>query len=194
VVDFHAALPGEYFVVDAVLSAVAARKLGVAWNPIVDTIRNYRPLSMRWNRHAWFGVHTVNDAYNSNPVSVRSAIQAFLEEPANGKRWLVLAGMLELGTDEKAIHLKLGKYVSKLPGLNLITVGSRGTWIAEGALEAGMSDENIHSCKDTGAAADLLLRVLHKGDAVLFKASRSEAVEVVLEQWIKLKEAQNEKS
>lgn len=194
VIDFHAALPGEYFVIDAVLSAVAARKLGVGWNPIIDTIRNYRPLSMRWNRHAWFGVHTVNDAYNANPVSVRAAIQAFLEEPAEGKRWLVLAGMLELGSDEKEIHEDLGAFVSRRPGLNLVVVGARGAWIAEGAIRAGMSGNHVHPCENIGEAAALLHGKLNRGDAVLFKASRSEAVESVLEEWIKLKEAEDEES
>jgi len=194
VVDFHAALPGEYFVVDAVLSAVAARKLGVGWNPIIDTIKNYRPLSMRWNRHAWFGIHTVNDAYNANPVSVRAAIQAFLEEPAEGRRWLVLAGMLELGSDEQQIHEKLGEYIARIPGLKLVAVGSRGEWIASGAIAAGVPEEVVSRCEDTDSAANLLDAELSRGDAVLFKASRSEAIEQVLQKWIKLKETRDEES
>jgi len=194
IVDMMAALPGEYFITDAVLSAASARALGVGWPVIRDAIQHYQPLSMRWNRHLWFGIHTVNDAYNANPVSVRAAIKAFLEEPAGGRRWLVLAGMLELGADERRIHHELGAFIAQYPGLQLITVGTKGSWIAEGAANVNGYRAQVQAMPDTAAAARFLRDHLKAGDAVLFKASRGEAVEKVLREWIQLKEAQDERA
>jgi len=194
IVDMTAALPGEYFIMDAALSAASARAFGVGWTVIRDAIRHYQPLSMRWNRHLWFGVHTVNDAYNANPVSVRAAIKAFLEEPAEGQRWLVLAGMLELGAEERRIHHELGAFIAQYPGLQLVTVGAKGAWIAEGAVNVNGYRAHVQVMPDAAAAARLLNDHLKPGDAVMFKASRGEAVENVLREWIQLKEAQNERA
>jgi len=191
-VDMTAALPGEYFIMDAALSAAAVRALGVGWPVIRDAIQHYQPLNMRWNRHLWFGVHTVNDAYNANPVSIRAAINAFLEEPVEGQRWLVLAGMLELGVEERRIHHELGAFIARYPGLKLVTVGTRGSWIAEGAANVNGYRAQVQVMPDTSSAAGFLEKNLKTGDAVLFKASRGEAVENVLREWIQLKEAHHE--
>jgi len=191
VVELQTALPGDYFVLDAALSAAAARVMEVPWAVIRHAIQYYRPLALRWNRHTWFGVHTVNDAYNANPVSLRAAVQAFMEEPAEGSRWLVLAGMLELGAGEAAIHRSIGEHIARCHGLHLVTVGPRGAWIAEGAAAAGMPRERMHVMADHAAAAEWLDRVLAPGDAVLFKASRGESVEAVLEAWKKRRGAES---
>jgi UDP-N-acetylmuramoyl-tripeptide--D-alanyl-D-alanine ligase len=178
-----AALPGDYFVLDAVLAAATARELGVAWPVIQHAIQHYRPLSMRWNRHLERGVHIVNDAYNANPVSMRAAIQAFLEEPVSGARWLVLGGMRELGADEERIHRELGLFIAARPGVRLVTVGARGAWIAAGARASGGSAESLVEAADAEAAAGVLHARVKAGDAVLFKGSRGEAVEQVWQAW-----------
>jgi UDP-N-acetylmuramyl pentapeptide synthase len=194
VFEFIAALPGEYFVMDAALCVATARALGVHWPVIRDAIQFYQPLSMRWNRHTYHGVHTINDAYNANPVSIRAAIEAFMEETVAGKRWLVLAGMLELGSDEKNIHMDIGAFVARFPSLRLLTVGERGGWIAEGALSAGLNKENIFKTTSSEEAARTLYQSLKPNDAVLFKASRGEAVETVLCGWKKMMEDHHEGS
>jgi UDP-N-acetylmuramyl pentapeptide synthase len=63
-------------------------------------------------------------------------------------------------------------------------VGELGAEIATGAMEAGMSPDAIRITggKDTYAAtADYLRSILREGDHVLFKASRSMALETVVE-------------
>jgi UDP-N-acetylmuramoyl-tripeptide--D-alanyl-D-alanine ligase len=189
VVELKASLPGAYFVLDAALAAAAARVMGVPWPVICNAVQFYQPLSMRWNLHTWFGMHTVNDAYNANPVSIRAAVQAFMEEPAAGKRWLVLGGMLELGADEQKIHREAGAAIAHLRDVQLVTVGMRGAWLAEGAAAAGKPAQEIHIMPDHESAARLLDAHLVSGDALLLKASRGESVERVLEIWKQLRQA-----
>lgn len=191
--EFIAALSGEYFVQDAALCVATTRALGIGWPVIRDAIQFYQPLALRWNRHTYFGIYTVNDAYNANPVSIRAAIEAFMEEPVSGCRWLVLAGMLELGPNERQIHREIGAFVARHPSLRLMTVGHRGAWIAEGAIAGGMNRELISAVDNASAAAQVLFEKLAKHDAVLFKASRGEAVETVLREWKKLMEAHHER-
>jgi len=182
--EFEASLPGAYFVMDVALAAAAARALGVPWSVIRHAVYHYQPLAMRWNRQPIHDVHIINDAYNANPVSMVAAAEAFLEEPVQGRRWMVLGGMLELGRDEAEIHRSTGAKIARLGGeMSLVTVGARGVWIAEGARNAGFPAERIHVMEDHAAAATGLSRLAGRKDAVLFKASRGEAVEKVIELW-----------
>jgi len=180
----EATLPGLYFVMDVALAAAAARALQVPWEVITHAVRHYQPLSMRWNRQRMHDILVINDAYNANPVSMVAAAEAFLEEPVEGRRWLVLGGMLELGQDEETIHRATGAKIAALGShFSLVAVGSRGVWLAEGARAAGLPAARIHIMKDHAAAAAALAKSIHGNDAVLFKASRGEAVEKVLELW-----------
>jgi len=188
VVILQAALPGAYFVQDAALAAAVARQLGVGWPVIQHAIQHYQPLSMRWNRHHHNGILLINDAYNANPVSMRAAVQAFLEETVTGTRWLVLGGMRELGPDEVQIHHELGAFVSGGGSVRLVTVGDRGNWIAEGARQGGIAEDRLFPAAHAAAAAVILRTRVQSGDAVLFKGSRGEAVENVWLEWKKLLE------
>ncbi|HMP89814.1 MAG TPA: UDP-N-acetylmuramoyl-tripeptide--D-alanyl-D-alanine ligase [Kiritimatiellia bacterium] len=178
--DCEAALPGEYFVIDSALAAATARAMGIGWPGIRTAIQRFRPLSMRWNREVIKGIHIINDAYNANPVSMRAAVHALLEEPTGGNRWVALGGMLELGRNERELHIALGEEIAGIPGLRLLTLGERGKWIADGAGAAGMDATHIYPAANADHAANFLFNQLKNGDTVLFKGSRGEAVDVIL--------------
>ena len=188
-VECRASLPGDYFVMNAALSAAAARAFGAPWSAIQHAVQSYQPLTMRWNRQTFFGVHTVNDAYNANPVSLRAAIRAFMEEPVKGNRWLVLGGMLELGVNEDTYHHEAGAFIARTGDVHLITVGRLGALIASGARDAGMPADKVHMMSSHAEAAAILHASLNTGDSVLFKGSRGEAIERVLDDWKSLRDA-----
>ena len=65
----------------------------------------------------------INDTYNANPVSMRSALQTLQAIETRGKRIFVAADMLELGKSSKALHQAMGA-ASPRAGVDvLITVG-----------------------------------------------------------------------
>ena len=82
----------------------------------------------------------MDDAYNSNPSSMKCAIETLKSYPANSK-WIVSADMLELGKREKDFHKSVGKTIAKGKFDGLVTFGnlSQHTYLA--ALEAGMLKE-----------------------------------------------------
>ena len=138
---------------------------------------------MRWERQIVAGVTIINDAYNANPVSMAAALRTFAELPVAGGRWLVLAGMLELGPSEAQWHRDLGSSLAQGPWDGIITVGSLGAVIAREAVNAGVSAARVFACADNGAAAEVLGRCLQPGDAVLLKASRGQRLEQVMALW-----------
>ncbi len=120
----------------------------------------------------------INDAYNANPESVRSALRTLASfEPAPGARRVAILGdMLELGAESDAEHAALFEGVC--PGIHSFIalgaamsrgVGSLGRGTALGGKEGEASDEAI-------ARAASMVR---PGDVVLLKGSRAMRLERV---------------
>jgi UDP-N-acetylmuramoyl-tripeptide--D-alanyl-D-alanine ligase len=82
--------------------------------------------------------------------------------------------MGELGTHAAEAHLKVGRLAASR-GLQVIAVGEGSQGIAEGA-------GNAEHFPDEAAAAGWLAGHAKPGDVVLFKGSRSAAVERVMNQ------------
>lgn len=178
--DIDLSLPGRFMTDNALLALALARCLGMDWDSIRSAIRAYAPPPMRWQREDRGGVLYINDAYNANPVSVRAALDTFSRLPVTGRRWLVLAGMRELGAAAEDEHRRLGVDLASGPWAGLIAVGGLGAQIAAGAREAGWDRERIVQAGGSRQAAEELRRRVREGDAVLLKASRGERLEDVL--------------
>ncbi|MBP7830496.1 MAG: UDP-N-acetylmuramoyl-tripeptide--D-alanyl-D-alanine ligase [Kiritimatiellae bacterium] len=179
--ELEVPLPGRHLVADALLAVAVGRRCGLSWEAIGAALARFRPQPLRWARSVARGVAFVNDAYNANPMSMKAALETFAKSPVEGRRWLVLGGMLELGAAECDLHRQLGRIVAAGPWAGLLAVGPLGAWIAEGAREAGLSDGRAFLCPDAETAARRLLQWTRPGDAVLLKASRAEQLEKVLE-------------
>jgi UDP-N-acetylmuramoyl-tripeptide--D-alanyl-D-alanine ligase len=97
-----------------------------------------------------------------------------------GRRVAVLGEMLELGDAAYEAHRAVGRRSAGLTDL-LVTVGSGAGGIAEGARGAGLSPGSVHEVSDRDEALTLLSRMLRPGDAVLVKASRGVALDLLVD-------------
>lgn len=179
-------IPGEHNVRNALLSAAVARGMGIEWQDIRSALESYMALPNRWVVENAGGVTIINDAYNANPLSMRAAIDSFVEMEVAGRRWLVFAGMLELGSSEKQAHVEIGRYAGAGTWAGLIAVGERGGLIAEGMVEAGFDAGRVVRCADNEAAAAALAGLVEPGDAVLLKGSRAMRLEEVRDRYVLL--------
>jgi len=171
-VSLRMPLPGEHIVHNALLALAVARGFGVSWEAIAGALDRYTPLPMRWETGLVNGVTTVNDAYNSNPLSLRAAILTFRDMPAKGRKWLVLGDMLELGPTAVEEHEKIGQSLGVETWAGLFAVGELAGVMADGARALGLPEDRIHRCGSARQAGERLAGLLAPGDAVLFKGSR----------------------
>ncbi len=121
------------------------------------------------------GIHDsniINDCYNANYDSMKSAIEYLSIVKAN-KKIAVLGDMLELGDMEKELHEKVGEEIYKNNIDILITVGKSAKQIAMKAKELGMSEKNIYCFEEKENAVEKLRNIIEKGDYILIKASNS---------------------
>lgn len=125
------------------------------------------------------GVTFINDSYNANPYSFARSLEAFEALPGGGRKILVLADMLELGSESREHHRQLGEQVSRGNFHALLTFGD---WIRETSLvaeAAGNPPLTLHF-EDKEFLIHFLSNYLKAGDQVLFKGSRGMKLERVL--------------
>lgn len=117
------------------------------------------------------GSLVVNDAYNANPDSMRSSLDMFAALDLEGRRMAVLGDMGELGSFAVECHRRVGAHAASC-GLDLIVcVGELARFIAQGAIDAGFSEDRVCCVGSADEASSLVEGLLEPSDAVLIKAS-----------------------
>ena len=175
---------GKKFVYNAAFAASAALLLGAGEDAVRKGLEEYLPSEMRQSISEKNGITVISDCYNSAPESVRAAIDTLSSLEVQGKRIAVLGDMRELGADSDNMHREVGEYVAKNGVDVLLTLGESGAYIAEGAIRCGMNAHCVFVERDTDNIEMLCLEIennMSKGDAVLFKASRSLRLERAIE-------------
>lgn len=168
---------GRHMVTNALLAAGAGWFLGMSPLEIAAGLSSTVLTSGRLRRFVSGGITIFDDTYNANPESMAAAIETLAETPlreSGGRRYAVLGRMGELGPHAPEAHLRVGRLAAER-GLQVVAVGEGSQGIAEGAGTA-------EHFSDGEAAAAWLAGHAKAGDVVLFKASRSVAIERVMNQ------------
>ena len=126
-------------------------------------------------------VLVVDDSYNANPQSMRSALETLARLESSNRRFAVLGPMGELGEAADAAHLDVGRLAGSLGLDGLFLLGPSAALIAEGARESGLDESHIHIEENHTLLARSLQARLSKGDRVLVKGSRAARMERVIE-------------
>jgi UDP-N-acetylmuramoyl-tripeptide--D-alanyl-D-alanine ligase len=122
----------------------------------------------------------INDSYNANPVSMRSAIATLQNLETKGKRIMVAADMLELGPKTKEYHEQVGRNIGQHGIDLLITVGTLARHMATAARRLNKTMK-VFSFSDIESAQKQLAQILRNSDSVLVKGSRRMAMERIVE-------------
>lgn len=120
----------------------------------------------------------IDDTYNASPAATKVALDALQSIPS-GRKIAILSDMLELGSFAISEHEKIGEYAAEKAD-TLITVGVRSKGTAEGAKNAGMKENAVHSFERGADAAAHVLNTISKGDVILIKGSQSMRMERVV--------------
>jgi UDP-N-acetylmuramoyl-tripeptide--D-alanyl-D-alanine ligase len=169
-------LVGRHQVANALAAAAVGRAVGLGLDEVADALSGAAAAS-KWRMAVTElprGVTVVNDAYNSNPESVRAALAAVsaLGAPSNHRRrWAVLGPMAELGDAAPAAHRTVGAMTAEYGMDEVLVVGESARLIDAGARAAGAP--SVRWVPDQESALDLLTDGVTDGDVVLVKASRS---------------------
>jgi UDP-N-acetylmuramoyl-tripeptide--D-alanyl-D-alanine ligase len=181
--EFVAPLVSRLQVENLFAAIMVAQHLGMKSFEIQDAVSSLQPLAGRGQIGRQGGFVIVDETYNSNPEALIKTLQ-WVDREYHQKKAAVLGDMLELGENEFAYHLHVGRFFSGLHFDLLLTVGQRAAKIAEGARQAGYPAAKI-KCFDQAAVAGKYLRAELKPVAVvLFKGSRGMVLEKAIAEFV----------
>lgn len=162
---------GEAFIYNSLAAISIGKLLDIPISQIKDGIKKFELSKMRLDiQKTEQGYTIINDCYNANYDSMKSAIE-YLKNFEGKRKIAVLGDMLELGEFSKELHEKVGRIVGESKIDILITVGKESKNIAKAARENGV--EHIYTFDNNQEAIDKIKKILAVGDVVLVKASNS---------------------
>jgi len=173
--EFEITLPvaGRFNVLNALAAAAGATLLGVSQQAVCKGLQDFHPSPMRLEIHTTVtGVTLINDTYNSDPASMKGALDVLTKVGRGRRKIAILSEMLDLGLHSREEHLAVGKEVVRADVDHLITVGENASLIGRAAALEGMNSRRITNTRSYNEAASELEKVLNSGDVVLFKGSR----------------------
>lgn len=138
--DVTTKLLGAHIAELACLCAAVAKKLGVSDEMIVSAIAAMQPVEHRLQLISGGAVTVIDDAYNSNPVGAKNALDVL--KCFDMKKIIITPGFVELGAIEKQSNYELGRQIAEVCDYAYL-VGSRAEDIKKGAVEAGMTESTV---------------------------------------------------
>jgi UDP-N-acetylmuramoyl-tripeptide--D-alanyl-D-alanine ligase len=178
-VPFFVPMLGNHAAANALAAIAVGKRLKLSDEEIARGLAAAEKPEMRLELSEVGGVTVLNDAYNANPASMRSAPETLLALPVQGRRVAILGDMRELGPTSDKLHEEVGEFAAQCKVDTLICVGPHSRHIASVAKRVGMAEDRVRTFEDSEAAAREVPGILRDGDLVLLKASRGTHLEVV---------------
>lgn len=160
-------------------NALAAAAVGISFNvpaaKIQHALASFSAASKRMETLHVDGITILNDTYNSNPDSIRAAIETLQAMKVTGKKIAVLADMLELGKSSEQEHRAVAAMLKPAGIEYLLTYGP----LSRAIHDASTLQFKIHY-EQKNILSEYLVELLGAGDIVLIKGSRGMKMEDVV--------------
>jgi UDP-N-acetylmuramoyl-tripeptide--D-alanyl-D-alanine ligase len=165
-------LAGAHNVRNALAATAAALALGIDDTAIYDGLATLQPVKGRLYPRQGQTCAVIDDTYNANPDSIAAAVAVLAQ--LDGRRWLVLGDLAELGEDAAQLHEEIGRLTRAAGIEHLITVGTLSARASTAFGEGG------RHFVDQAQLLAWLVPQLHAADRVLVKGSRSARMERIV--------------
>jgi UDP-N-acetylmuramoyl-tripeptide--D-alanyl-D-alanine ligase len=168
---FFTPLLGMANVMNCLAALCVCTKLGITYDVQRAALEKVKPEVGRLEPIYHDGLLLINDTYNANPVSMKSAVDFVASLPR--RKILILGDMLELGKMSIELHSEIGDYVRDQCDL---------------LLSFGVCAKNYggNHFTDKQDLVNYLIRNIHGEEVILIKASRSCYFEQVVHDLLRL--------
>jgi UDP-N-acetylmuramoyl-tripeptide--D-alanyl-D-alanine ligase len=177
-------LYGVHNLFNAVAAMAIAIELGLDAGQAAAALASFENVDKRSQRIEREFV-LFNDTYNSNPLSLRKALESVSAVYPDRRKIAVLADMKELGEASEYYHRQAGHEVFENGFTLLYTWGEMAGWMAAGARAAGMAASAVRHFDDKSALTADVRHECAAGDVLLIKGSRSMKMEEVAEELLR---------
>lgn len=157
---------GKHFALNSLTVLATVKALGANLQQAAISLSSFEASDRRGKSyHLKNNIVLVDESYNANPLSMKAALQSFVERPTLGRKIIVLGDMRELGPDSLKFHQQLEEPVLKGNFDKTYTFGTE--------MKALHSKINSLHCDVMEDLIQNILKDLHPNDAIMIKASKS---------------------
>lgn len=136
---FQMRLIGGHNVINVVGAIAVAHTMGISLKELKIPVRRIQAVEHRMQMIEKGDVTIIDDAYNSNPVGSKAAVETLAM--FDGVRILITPGMVELGEKEEEYNYKFGTYAADCCDYILLVGRAHTEPIRKGAISGGFIEE-----------------------------------------------------
>jgi UDP-N-acetylmuramoyl-tripeptide--D-alanyl-D-alanine ligase len=173
--DAKTSLPGNHILKSIAMSISVMELLKLTSNEIKASLPMLDEECIRAKFINKGKITVYDDTYSSSPEAVIAMLK-MLSLYDTPQKSCMLGDMLELGNDTERLHKIIGEAVVENGFQKLFAFGLYAPFIADGAKNAGMTNENIFINTNIDApeiTANQIIQNTEYGELVLFKASHA---------------------
>jgi len=140
-VQFKTKLIGKHNAINLTAAIAVSNYLDIPLESLVSRVREIKSVEHRLQLipHGDFAI--IDDSYNSNPISSKSALDTLSE--FEGTKIIVTPGLIELGNDEKKYNFELGEYIADVCDYVFLVNSEPAKSILEGVNSKNFSKDKI---------------------------------------------------
>ena len=162
---FETKLLGKHNIYNILAALALGNYLNVEKDKLQAGVKRVRPVEHRLELKKMGDITIIDDAYNSNPVGSKMALDVIAMMP--GKKIIVTPGMIELADQEYELNKKFGEYIADVCD-EVILVGKEQTKAIQDGLRQ-KKYKNIHILNDVKEAFVLMQKLKDKETYVLLE-------------------------
>ncbi len=184
--SWYLPLSGRHNALNFLAGLAVVKALGLDWHLISDRIGELDlPAGRAQIYYLPRNITILDETYNSSPEAAIAAIHLLAQTPTINRRWAVLGTMKELGEHSSELHIQVGKTVKDVNiDCLLVLIDDESDAILTGAGTDFKTDFKYVSGANTRSElVEKLLNLIQDGDTILFKASHSVGMDVVVKEF-----------
>lgn len=172
---------GYQNIYNALIAITVGRLFGMENREIALRLSSFDFPQHRLNLKRLNRVYFIDDTYNSNPFSLKQALDALANFGNKGRKIFVMGDMLELGEKTEYFHYQAGRQAGRICDA-FIGVGKFSRLAGCAAAASGLDSANIFNCLSSRQARDILFKQISpdENDVILVKGSRAMRMEDVI--------------
>lgn len=168
---------GTHNMKNAAIAIAVGHELGLSYDTIKKNINHVKLTGMRMERHQTVeNITVINDAYNASPTSMKAAIDTL--SSMEGRKILILADVLELGSNSQNMHEDVGTYLKNKSIDVLFTFGEEAQFIFNKGQNHVTTARHFDNKEEL---TNELKAIIEPNDKILVKGSRGMKLEEVVE-------------
>lgn len=167
VYHFTTKLLGKVNIYNILAGIALGLEFGIKDEKLEMAVRRVKPTEHRLELKKYKNINIIDDAYNSNPVGSKMAVEVLGLMP--GKKIIVTPGMIDLGPKQDELNTKFGEYIAEVAD-EVVLVGENTTKpILKGLTNKKYDKKKIHIINDVKLAFPLVEKLQDKETYVLLE-------------------------